>query len=96
MKYTYEEWFELKAEYDARQSFYGKAFVHEGSKDSKLQSYDTMIAQLDKASGIVTLLCDESKLSSTTMRHLREWLKQNGLIDLASMSKQKLIKNIIK
>lgn len=88
--------YELTTEYDARQSFYRKAFVHEGSKGSKLQSYDTIIAKLDNETKKVTLLCHMDDLSNTTMRHLREWLKQNNLFDLAGMSKQKLIKELKK
>ena len=67
--------YELECRYDARQSFYGKARVFENAKTNTLtlMSYDTMVAEIknDKAKVWGTY-------SSTTLRHIREFLKQNG------------------
>jgi hypothetical protein len=65
---------ELGAEYSTRKSFYGKA-VTEGNE---LLSYGKVVAFIsdnDKQPKLIDGLWD---YSNTTLRHLREWLSQNG------------------
>ena len=67
---------ELAPRYDARASFYGKATVGENSLLGEgvwLKSYDTFVARIvnDKAEVYGTY-------SQTTLRHIKEFLKQNG------------------
>ena len=66
---------ELTTVFDARKSFYGKAYVSEESNTFNLFSYDTYIATISNghikfASNIKDLL------SQTTLRHLKEFMKQ--------------------
>lgn len=66
----------LDPEYDRRQSFYKKAWVQNGKDGtSTLYSYETKVAQIKK--GEVTLFSDWN-YSPTTLRHVKEFLKQNG------------------
>jgi len=72
---------ELTPQYDARASFYGKARVEATSDMLKLISYTTHVA---------TIYLDTNNLiggnkatvkgtySQTTLRHIKEFLKQNG------------------
>ena len=66
--------YELTAQYDVRKSFYGKAHVidHENGV-LELQSYDTIVARIED--GKVTQ-ADIGVYSTTTNRHIREFLKQ--------------------
>lgn len=76
---------ELKPIFSNRQSFYGKAMV---SPDGKvLYSYLTPVAMINK--GKLTITEDADSLTATTMTHIHEFLKQNGIPDLP---KQALIK----
>ena len=64
----------LEANYDARASFYGKARVEVKEDGSKvLTSYTTEVAEIKG---------DVAKVyglhSATTLRHIKEFLKQNG------------------
>lgn len=64
---------ELKAIYDARQSFYGKAIVTSNNGVISLWSYGTLVA---------TIYDGQAKVygthSATTLRHIKEFLRQNG------------------
>lgn len=64
---------ELSPRYDARASFYGKAKVVDNDGALELYSYDTKVAviQGDKAQVFGTY-------SNTTLRHIKEFLLQNG------------------
>lgn len=65
----------LQPQYDARQSFYGKAQVDTGDKgdQNKLYSYNTLVAEIKDGKPVVY-----GTFSATTLRHIKEWLKQNG------------------
>ncbi|MBO7734834.1 MAG: hypothetical protein J6S67_19900 [Methanobrevibacter sp.] len=67
--------YELHPRYDARQSFYGKARVDTGDKGdkNKLYSYDTLVAEMIGGKPVVYGI-----YSATTLRHIKDWLKQNG------------------
>lgn len=64
---------ELEAIYDARQSFYGKAIVSSNNGVISLWSYGTLAA---------TIYDGQAKVygthSATTLRHIKEFLRQNG------------------
>ena len=66
--------YELQARYDARKSFYGKAHVidHENGV-LELQSYDTIVARIENGKVVKN---DIGVYSTTTNRHIREFLKQ--------------------
>lgn len=74
--------YELSPRYDSRASFYGKARVEiddDGVK--RLISYTTHVATIR---GKVAVIYDT--YSATTLRHIKEFLKQNGF--KAETSKQ--------
>ena len=63
----------LKAIYDVRTSFYGKATIDSEKNVVKLYSYNTHVATLRKGTVEVYGI-----YSATTLRHIKEFLKQNG------------------
>ena len=73
----------LEPRYDARKSFYGKAQVDTGDKGdkNKLYSYGTLVAEMKDGKPVVY-----GTYSATTLRHIKDWLKQNGF--RADTSKQ--------
>lgn len=67
--------YELSPRYDSRKSFYGKALVGENSllgDGLHLKSYDTFVAKVVGDKAVVN-----GTYSSTTLRHIKEFLKQN-------------------
>ena len=71
-------YYELSPVFDSHKSFYGKARVKVNDDTLQLVSYSTVVA-------IVTYLSDGAKLahitgvySRTTVRHIREFLRQQG------------------
>ena len=67
--------YELLPRYDARKSFYGKARVDTGDDNTKnrLYSYDTLVAEIKDGKPVVY-----GTYSQTTLRHIKDWLKQLG------------------
>ena len=61
----------LKPEYDSRASFYNKA----ETDDDKLYSYGTLVAEIINGKPV---LYDDWDYSQTTIRHVREFLRQHG------------------
>ena len=71
----------LEAIYDSRKSFYNKAVVIENEKGKSLMSYNTVVARIiDKNNGYIIPAYAEvyGIYSQTTLRHIKEFLKQNG------------------
>ena len=78
-----ERLYSLVPKHDNRASFYNKAKVQVDGNSETLISYDTPILKI--SNGKLEVLCDESALSATTMRHVKEFLMQaeeDGAIDL--------------
>ena len=72
------KYYELAPVHDARASFYGKALVFDlGGGILELHSYGTPVARIYKATDSVELL-DAWSRSATTLRHVKEFLKQSG------------------
>lgn len=67
--------YDMTPQYDARKSFYGKARVDDDNGELTLYSYNVPVARI--SNGQVTLL-DKWDWSQTTLRHVKEFLKQNG------------------
>ena len=65
--------YDLTPQYDSRKSFYSKARVELDGKDLILYSYNTKVAQI--IDGVPTVF---GSYSVTTIRHIKEFLKQNG------------------
>ena len=74
---------ELYPYYDNKQSFYGKAKVIEIENDVFLVSYDTVVAFYNREVKIPKVY---DTYSATTLRHIKEFLKQSGF--LAESKKQ--------
>jgi len=72
--------YDLQAKYDSRNSFYGKAKVTDYGHKLVLTSYATDVAVIDSASndGILDRATVRGTYSQTTLRHIKEFLKQNG------------------
>jgi len=56
-----------------KNSFYSKARIHESKNKKLLYSYNTLVAEITKNKVIVY-----DTHSQTTLRHIKEFLKQNG------------------
>lgn len=66
---------ELYPYYDSRQSFHSKAKVFEIENDVFLMSYNTIVAFFNRDTKIAKVI---DVYSATTLRHIKEFLKQNG------------------
>lgn len=65
--------YDLIPVFDSRKSFYGKAKVIVMENEIVLQSYDTFVASIKNGKVIIN-----GFYSNTTLRHIKEFLKQNG------------------
>ena len=84
---------ELRVKFGAQQSFGKKAFVKEDSEGTEyLYSYYSLI--LTNYGKALKFEEDINLYSNTTMRHVREYLKQIGKGELAKLSKSKLLKKL--
>ena len=86
---------ELQCEFETSQkSFYGKAKVLFENGSKFLISYDTRMIENN---GVELIFKEDSNLySNTTLRHVREYLRQIGKIELANLAKAKLLKTLEK
>ena len=84
---------ELRVIHGTQQTFYRKAFVKNDEKGIEyLYSYYSLIIT---NYGKALKFEEDSKLySNTTMRHVREYLKQIGKGELATLPKAKLFKKL--
>ena len=64
---------ELRCIYDSRKSFYGKAKISYINSVLILKSYNTNVAYIKDNKVRVS-----GTYSNTTLRHIKEFLKQNG------------------
>lgn len=76
----------LEPQYSTRKSFYGKAYVND---DNTLVSYGTPIMKI--VDGKIQMLCRPEHLTQTTLRHIREFMQQNGMDPIP---RNKLVKMI--
>lgn len=69
---------ELKPRYDSAKSFYGKAKIVRQKDHVSLYSYKTLVAMIefDDSGFRAYITNDEYLLTKTTMRHIKEFLKQ--------------------
>ena len=81
---------ELKVMYGYQKSFYKKAFLIEEEEKIILQSYDSYM--ITKENNKLIFNDNINLYSMTTLRHIKEWLKQLGKFELAELPKRKLIK----
>lgn len=86
---------ELTAVYDSRKSFYGKAHIRRDRDSITLISYETEVAKIvDKCCGykIAPYAVVYGTYSNTTLRHIKEFLKQNGF---KAESKAQILKDYL-
>ena len=83
---------ELLPIYDDAKSFHGKAWVFSGHKTLLLKSYDTYTAGIDLTNSTVKLFNKPNAFSNTSLRHLKEFLKQNGF---KAETKSQILKDYI-
>lgn len=81
--------YELIPKYENVKSYYNKAIVLETNKRKMLQSYDVIVAEIV---GNKVFLTEDFNYSKTTLRHVKEFLKQNGF---KAESKKQMIKDYI-
>lgn len=67
--------YKLEPIHEGRRSYYGKAIVREANGFKTLYSYDTPVCQITPEGEILRLW---GGYSATTMRHVNEFLTQNG------------------
>ena len=84
---------ELRVKYANQESFYKKAFVKEDEEGTQYlySYYSLIITNYGKA---LKFEEDINLYSNTTMRHIREYLKQIGKWELALMTKAKLFEKL--
>jgi hypothetical protein len=75
----------LKVRYDSRKSFYGKAQIEKIGNAVILYSYGTKVAEIKNGKAKVF-----GFYSLTTLRHIKEFLKQNGF---EAESKSQILKD---
>ena len=86
---------ELRVKYGTQQSFGKKAFVKEDNEGTEyLYSYYSLI--LTNYGKALKFEEDMNLYTNTTMKHVREYLKQIGKWELAKLSKSKLLKKLEK
>ena len=71
--------YELKPVYDGRKSFYGKAVVEDDGASITLYSYKTPVCTVDAVGDMgkpMFRLLEKWDCSATTLRHVREFLRQ--------------------
>jgi hypothetical protein len=70
---------QLNPIYDKAISFYGKAETEKTNNAIVLYSYNTRVAEIKDNKVILNNKIDDNLLfSNTTLRHIKEFLKQNG------------------
>ena len=79
--------YELRPIYDSRKSFYGKALVIRSGEVSKLQSYSTIVAEYNHESRVFKVF---GFYSPTTLRHLKDFAYQMGVMRCSSITKKDL------
>ena len=86
---------ELRVKYGTQQSFCKKAFVKEDDEATQYlySCYSLVVTNYGNA---LRFEEDSKVYSNTTMKHVREYLKQIGSFDLAALSKSKLFQKLEK
>ena len=84
---------ELRVKYASQESFYKKAFVKEDDNSTQyLYSYYSLI--ITNYGNAIQFVEDSNLYTNTTLRHVREYLRQIGKWDLADLGKAKLLKKL--
>lgn len=65
--------YQLKPIYENKKSYYNKAVIEESNGKKTLKSYETDVCFIENNKAVV-----KETYSQTTLRHIKEFLKQNG------------------
>lgn len=85
--------YELLPIYDSKKSFCHKAIIEEENENIKLYSYNTLVCTLLHNDIILNDNIDQSLLfSNTTLRHIKEFLKQFYYNSDKNITKKDLLK----
>ena len=84
---------ELRTVYSKQHSFNKKAFVKE-DEDGTQYLYSNYALIITNFGKVLIFEKDINLYSNTTMKHVREYLRQAGRGDLAALSKSKLMKKL--
>ena len=83
----------LMSIYDTRKSFYNKAYIVRIGNIIYLYSYDTLVLEIGKDYYKLNKSNNEKLLfSNTTLRHIKETLKQFYYRDDKTLTKKEIIK----
>lgn len=83
----------LMSIYDTRKSFYNKAYIVKIGNIIYLYSYDTLVLEIGKDYYKLNKSINEKLLfSNTTLRHIKETLKQFYYRDDKTLTKKEIIK----
>ena len=85
---------ELRVKYATQQSFGKKAFVKKDNEDTEYLYSDYSLILTNYGGKALKFEENINLYSNTTMKHVREYLKQIGRWDLANLSKSKLLKKL--
>lgn len=79
--------------YDSRKSFYNKAYIVRIGNTIRLYSYDTLVLEVGQDYYKLNKnINDELLFSNTTLRHIKETLKQFYYKDDRTLTKKEIIK----
>lgn len=79
--------------YDSRKSFYNKAYIIKVGNLIRLYSYDTLVLEIGQDYYKLNKSINEKLLfSDTTLRHIKETLKQFYYRDDRTLTKKEIIK----
>lgn len=85
--------YELLPIYDSKKSFYHKAIIEEENENIKLYSYNTLVCILSHNDIILNDTVNQSLLfSNSTLRHIKEFLKQFYYNSDHNITKKDLLK----
>ena len=84
---------ELRVIHGTQQAFYKKAFIKEDNEGTQYlySYYQRIVTNYGKA---LKFEEDSELYTNTTLRHVREYMKQIGKWDLAKLSKSQLFKRL--
>lgn len=73
---------ELKPVFNRQKSFYGKAKIIIKKDKLELYSYDTLVAEIERDGNKCRVFLDNDNdlYSSTTSRHIKDFMFQNGIM----------------
>lgn len=91
--------YELKPKYDTAKSFYKKAWVeeHHEIKSVSLISYETYMVNIQLDKKTIAFNNDYDNYSVTTLRHVKEFLKQfvgTDIVEKRFATKKQIVANL--